>query len=83
LPLSLYFELTVLDRDEGVPDAGRGGGGIVVGRSRSRGSGGGGIADVLAPNTPNDERFDEYGLFGADGPVDRLSPLAPAVDECA
>lgn len=59
----------MLPRDDGVPEPGRGGGGIVVGRSR--GPGGGGIADVLAPS---DERFDEYGLFGADGPVDRLRP---------
>jgi len=80
----LYFELTVLPRDDGVPEPGRGGGGIVVGRlrSRSRGSGGGGGGgiedrDVLAPNTPSDERFAEYGLFGAAGPVDRLSPGVP------
>jgi len=75
--LSLYFELA---SDDGVPEPGRGGGGIVVGRSR--GSGGGGIAAVLALKTPNEDRL-EYGLLGAEGPVDRLSPLAPAVEEWA
>jgi len=65
LPLS-YVELA---SDNGGPEPGRGGGGIVVGRSR--GSDGGGIADVL---TPNEDRF-EYGL-GAIGPVDRLNPPA-------
>lgn len=58
-------------------ELGRGGGGIVVGRSRERSDGGGSPA-VLAPN---EERLVEKG-FGAPGPVDRFKPR-PAVDECA